>query len=73
MLMIYDVIRSMWQEPDRLLHVVKMRGFFLTSFAVLKVKLGDKMIRSTYLCVIFHVKHRKLPILTVFTGFSNSW
>ena len=28
-----------------------------------------KMTQSTYLCVILHVKHKKLPILSVFTRF----
>ena len=27
------------------------------------------MRRITYLCVILHVKHKKWPILAVFTGF----
>ena len=29
----------------------------------------DKMRRITYLCVILHVKHKKWPILAVFTRF----
>ena len=72
MLMIYDVMSSMWQEPDRLLHVVKMR-FSFQLLSILKVRLKKKMLQSTYLRVVFHVKHRKLPILAVFTRFSNSW
>ena len=28
-----------------------------------------EMTQSTYLCVILHVKHKKLPILSVFTRF----
>ena len=28
-----------------------------------------KMKQSTYLCVILHVKYKKLPILSVFTRF----
>ena len=33
----------------------------------MKVKLVDKMMQSTYLCVILHVKLKKLLILTVLT------
>ena len=32
-----------------------------------KVKLVDKMMESTYLCVFLHVKLKKLPILAFFT------
>ena len=37
--------------------------------STIKVKLVDKMKQNTYLCVILHVKHKKLPILAVFTRF----
>ena len=37
--------------------------------STIKVKLVDKMKQSTYLCVILHVKHKKLPFLVVFTRF----
>ena len=33
----------------------------------IKVKLVDKMMQSNYLCVILHVKSKKLLILTDFT------
>ena len=36
----------------------------------IKVKLVDKIKQSTYLCVILHAKHKKLPILAVFFFFS---
>ena len=32
-----------------------------------KVKLAHKMMRSTYLWVILHVKHKEVPIVAVFT------
>ena len=35
----------------------------------IKVNLVDKMMQSNYLCVILHVKRKKLLILTVFTWF----
>ena len=37
--------------------------------STIKVKLVDKMRQNTYLCVILHVKHKKLPFLAVFTRF----
>ena len=37
--------------------------------STIKVKLVDKMKQNTYLCVILHVKHKKLPFLAVFTRF----
>ena len=54
----YDVISSRWSSQV----LVKIHVFF-------KVKLVDKMKQSTYLCVILHVKHKKLPIFTLFTCF----
>ena len=33
------------------------------------IKVVDKMIQSNYLCVILHVKRKKLLLLTVFTWF----
>ena len=41
---------------------------FTTSVRI-KVKLVDKMMQSTYLRVILHFKHKKLPIHAVFTWF----
>ena len=38
---------------------------------IIKVKLVDEMMQSNYLCVIFHIKCKKLLILTVFTLFLN--
>ena len=35
----------------------------------IKVNLVDKMMQSNYLCVILHVKRKKLLILTVFIWF----
>ena len=54
----YDVISSRWSSQV----LDKIHVFF-------KVKLVDKMKQSTYLCVILHVKHKKLPILAFFTRF----
>ena len=42
---------------------------FFQLLSTIKVNLVDKMKQSTYLCVILHVKHKKLPIFTLFTCF----
>ena len=42
--------------------------FFQLS-STIKVKLVDEMMQSNYLCVILHVKCKKVLILTVFTLF----
>ena len=42
---------------------------FFRLLSTIKVNLADKMKQSTYLCVILHVKHKKLPIFTLFTCF----
>ena len=34
-----------------------------------KINLGAKIMQSAYLCVIFYVKHKKLPILAVLNWF----
>ena len=46
---------------------------FFQLLSTIKVKLVDKMMQSTYLYVILHVKHKKLPIPAVFYLISNSW
>ena len=40
---------------------------FFQHLSGIKVKLEDKMMQSNYLCVILHVKRKKLLILTVLT------
>ena len=40
---------------------------FFPHLSPIKVKLVDKMMQSTYLCIILHVKLKKLLILTVLT------
>ena len=42
---------------------------FFQLFSTIKVKLVDEMMQSNYLCVILHVKRKKVLILTVFTLF----
>ena len=42
---------------------------FFQFLSTLKVNLVAKIMQSAYLCVIFHVKHKKLPFLTVLTLF----
>ena len=38
-------------------------------FSTIKVNLVAKIMQSAYLCVIFHVKHKKIPFLAVLTWF----
>ena len=35
--------------------------------STIKVKIVDKMMQNAYLCVILHVKHKKLSFLEVLT------
>ena len=53
----YDVIRS-----RRSSHFLVKMHVFSTAFNN-NVKIVDKMVQSAYLCVILHVKHKKLPFL----------
>ena len=63
----YDIISSRWS-----IHFwVKMHVYSTFFNNIIKVKLVDEMMQSNYLCVIFHVKCKKLLILTVFTLFLN--
>ena len=50
---------------------VKMHVYSTFFNNIIKVKLVDEMMQSNYLWVIFHVKCKKLLILTVFTLFLN--
>ena len=45
---------------------------FLRLLSTIKVKLVHEMMRSTYLCVVLHVEHKKLRILAVFTCIRTS-
>ena len=40
---------------------------FFQILSTIKVKIVDKMMQNAYLCVILHVKHKKLPFLEVLT------
>ena len=40
---------------------------FFQLFSIMKVNRVAKIMQSAYLCVIFHVKHKKLPLLAVLT------
>ena len=42
---------------------------FFQLLSTIKVNLVAKIMQSAYLCVIFHVKHKKLPFLAVLTWF----
>ena len=42
---------------------------FFQLFSTIKVKLADEMMQRNYVCVILHVKRKKILILTVFTLF----
>ena len=39
---------------------------FVQFLSTIKVNLVAKIMQSAYLCVIFHVKHKKLPFLAIF-------
>ena len=41
-------------------------------FSTIKVRLVDEMMQSAFLCVIFHVKHKKITIYRGFNLISNS-
>ena len=58
----YDVISSRWST-----HFLVY--FLFQLFSTIKEKFVDKMRQSSYFCIILHVKHKKLPILPVFTWF----
>ena len=42
---------------------------FFHLLSTIKVNLVAKIMQNAYLCVIFHVKHKKLPFLEVLTLF----
>ena len=46
---------------------------FFQLFSTIKVNRVAKIMQSAYLCVIFHVKHKKITISSGFNLISNSW
>ena len=64
----YDVICSRWSSILKE-NACFFQLFFKKTFFNDKSKSWDKMKRIIYLCVILHVKHKRLPILAAFTRF----
>ena len=47
--------------------------FFFHLFSTTEVNLVAKIIQSAYLCVIFHLKHKKITTSCGFNLISISW
>ena len=60
----FDVIRSRWSS-----HFLVKISFFSQLRSTIIVKIVDKMVQSSYLCVLLHVKHKKLPFLAFLAWF----
>ena len=59
----YDVISSRWSSH------FWVKCMFRQVFSTIKDKLVYQMIQRAYLCVILHVKHKKLPSIAILTWF----
>ena len=55
----YDIISGRWSS----------QCMFFQLFSTIKVKLVNEMMQRAYLCVILHVKHKKLPFIAILTWF----
>ena len=53
--------------------IFEWKCIFFQLFLTIKVKLVNKMMQRAYLCVIFHVKHKKITIYRDFNLISDSW
>ena len=58
-----DVISNRWSSQ------LKGKYLLFQLLSTIKVNLAAKIMQSAYLCIIFHVKHKKLPFLAVLTWF----
>ena len=58
-----DVISNRWSSQ------LKGKYLLFQLLSTIKVNLVAKIMQSAYLCIIFHVKHKKLPFLAVLTWF----
>ena len=58
---------EIWRHKQQM--ILSENARFFKFLSTREVNLVDKVKRSTYLCVILHVKHKKLPILAVFAWF----
>ena len=56
-----DVISNRWSSQ------LKRKYLLFQLLSTIKVNLVAKIMQSAYLCVIFHVKHKKLLFLAVLT------
>ena len=44
-----------------------LKCVFFQLFPTIKVKLVDELMQSAFLCVILHVKHKKVPFIAILT------
>ena len=58
-----DVISNRWSSQ------LKGKYLLFQLLSTIKVNLVAKIMQSAYLCIMFHVKHKKLPFLAVLTWF----
>ena len=49
--------------------IFEWKCVFLQLFSTIKVKLVDELMQNVYLCVILHVKHKKVPFIAILTWF----
>ena len=60
-------VRSRWSSHS------EWKYMFFQLLSTMKVNLVAKIMESAYLCLSFHVKHKKLPFLAVLTWFQPRW
>ena len=61
----YDI----WCHKEWVVKPILGENTCLQLFSTIKVNFVAKIMQSAYLCVIFHVKHKKWPFLAVLTWF----
>ena len=49
--------------------IFEWKCVFLQLFSTIKVKLVDELMQNVYLCVILHVKLKKVPFIAILTWF----
>ena len=49
--------------------IFEWKCMFFQLFSTIKVKLVNEMMQRAYLCVILHLKHKKLPFIAILTWF----
>ena len=64
---------EIWRHKLQVVKPILVENTFFQFLSTIKVNRVAKIMQSAYLCIIFHVKHKKITISRGFNLISYSW